>query len=95
MPFSLSCGRSNRHGPWKEKYQLGTSKTKFSALRRFICPRATESREKETGDSGGGRRGRERGTWGRLQRDKGLPLDREETDMVHRKMAVYKEGIPC
>jgi hypothetical protein len=24
------------------------------------------------------------------QRDKGLPLDREETDVAHRKMATYK-----
>lgn len=61
LPFSLSCGRSNRHGSWKEKYQLGTPKTKFSALRRFICPRGTEIREKETGHSGGERRGRKGG----------------------------------
>ena len=25
-----------------------------------------------------------------LEGDKGLPLDREETDVAHRKMAVYK-----
>ena len=25
-----------------------------------------------------------------LERDKGQPLDREETDVDHRKMAVYK-----
>ena len=24
------------------------------------------------------------------ERDKGLPLDREETDVVHRQMVVYK-----
>ena len=24
------------------------------------------------------------------EQDKGLPLDREETDVAHRKMAVYK-----
>jgi hypothetical protein len=31
------------------------------------------------------------------QRDKGLPLDKEETDMAHRQMEVYigKEEIPC
>ena len=28
--------------------------------------------------------------------DKGLPLDREETDVAHRKMVVYKsKGKPC
>ena len=27
------------------------------------------------------------------QRDKGLPLDRKETDMAHRKMAVYKSKM--
>ena len=27
--------------------------------------------------------------------DKGLPLDREETNVAHRKMAVYKGETPC
>ena len=45
-----------------------------------ICPRGTEGREQEakTGARGQGRR------------EKGRPLDREETDMGHRKMAVHK-----
>ena len=41
-------------------------------------------REKEKGT-------RERRQGYLSQRDKGLPLDREETDMPHRKMAVYKD----
>jgi hypothetical protein len=33
---------------------------------------------------------RERGKGYLSWRDKGLPLDREETDTAHRKMAVYR-----
>ena len=66
-------------------------KTKFSAQRRFIFLGRTKGRELETrtGDRGNGRRGREQGR-DLHQRDKGLPLDREETDMAHRQMVVYK-----
>lgn len=34
---------------------------------------------------------------GEQGREKGLSLDREETDVAHRKMAVYsgKRGPPC
>lgn len=35
-------------------------------------------------------KGREKGKGYLPQKDKVLPLDREETDMVHRKMAVHK-----
>ena len=73
-------------------------KTKFSNKKEFICPRGKEGRESETkttGDRGQERRGREQGSGGRNicpggGRDKGLPLDREETDMAYGKMAVYK-----
>lgn len=58
---------------------------------RFICFRETKGGDLEakTGDRGWG--GREQG------REKGLSLDREETDVAHRKMAVYsgKRGTPC
>jgi hypothetical protein len=55
---------------------------------RFICPRQTKSREQETktGDRGQGRR-KKKGK-GTAVRDKGLPLGREETHVVHRKMSV-------
>lgn len=48
-------------------------------------------KETRTGDRGGRRREQREGegifvlVW-----DKGLPLDREETDVAHRQMAVYK-----
>lgn len=58
---------------------------------RFICFRETKGGDLEakTGDRGWG--GGEQG------REKGLSLDREETDVAHRKMAVYsgKRGPPC
>jgi hypothetical protein len=40
---------------------------------------------------------RERGKEYLSQKDKGLPLSREDTDMAHRQMAVYKikMGNPC
>ena len=39
---------------------------------------------------------REKGKGYLPQKDRGLPLDREETDMAHRQMAVCKNevGIP-
>jgi hypothetical protein len=44
------------------------------------------------GDKGEGKgtrgKGKEKRYW--FPRDKGLPLDREETDMICRQMAVYK-----
>ena len=42
---------------------------------------------------GEGKETRKRGREYLSQRDKGLPLDREETDVVHRKMAVYKSKM--
>jgi len=52
----------------------------FSAQRR----KRAGTRDKE-GDRGGGRGGR-----AFALEDKGLPLGREETEMAHRKRAVYK-----
>lgn len=76
----------------KEQVSAQDPKTKFSAQRRFICPRGTEDRDK--GQRQGKRKkekgARERGQKYLSQKDKGLSLDKEETDMAHRKMAVYK-----
>lgn len=73
-----------------------TPKTKFSAQRRFIYPR-TKGRECETkaGDEGGvkGTRESEKGYLPHRRLYKGLPLDREWTDVAHRQMVV--RGNPC
>lgn len=68
--------------------------TKSSAQRRFICSRRPEGREQETKtrDRRWGRKAREQKKGERLSvlEDKGLPLDRAETDLAHGKMAAYK-----
>jgi hypothetical protein len=60
-----------------------------------FCSRGTESRKSETTPRNGewGRRGK--GTGEKEEEylspgDKGLTLDRKETDVTHRKMLVYK-----
>lgn len=45
---------------------------------------------KEIGDEEEGGRRQEKGQGYLTQRDKGLSLDGEETDMPHRQMVVYK-----
>ncbi|MGE9805814.1 hypothetical protein ACQP3L_35150, partial [Escherichia coli] len=71
---------------------------KYSAHRRFICPRGTEGKDKgqrqeidgdieAEGSTGEGRGGRGICS-GVRQEDKGLPLDREETNMTHRQMVI-------
>lgn len=82
-----------------------TPKTKFSAQRRFICPRWTEGRTR-TGDKGQGRRGREQrrgekgdkgGGEGCLHlRDKELPLDRKKTWHTGKWQFIkVQREIPC
>ena len=71
------------------------SKTKFSAQRRLIFPerqRAGNKRQRQViGDEGEGEGKKEEGRRVFvLEGDKGLSLDRGETDVAHRKMAVYK-----
>lgn len=44
----------------------------------------------EKGVSGGRKGTKDRGRVFVLEQDKGLPLDREKTDMAHRQMAIYK-----
>ena len=71
-----------------ERPRIGTRhpKTKFSAQRRFICSRGTKGRNKrqrqeiETEREKKGTRVMGKGYL--LWRDKGLPLDREETDLA-------------
>ena len=70
----------------------GNPKTKFSSQRRFICPRGqsrwNRRQKQEIKDEGDGE-----GNKGEVfvQKEvKGLPLDRKETDMAHRQMAIYK-----
>ena len=48
----------------------------------------------EIGDEGEGEGNKRKEAGVFIPEDKGLPLDGEETDMAHRKMAVYKEGNP-
>ena len=64
-------------------------KTKFLAQRRFIYPRGTEGRDKEDR----GRRGKEQAKGAEVFTVAGLPLVTGETDVVRRKMAVYKGTI--
>jgi hypothetical protein len=69
-------------------------KTKFSAQRRFICPRGTEGRykgQRQEIEGEGERKGTREGVGGRVfvLEHKGLLLSRQETH-VHRQMAVYK-----
>lgn len=60
-------------------------KTQAPCTRTFICLRGTKGRDKrQAKDRAQGRRGREQGKG----RDKGLPVDREEADVLHRQMEV-------
>jgi len=49
------------------------------------------------GNKGEGRKGQGRAGGAFVKEDKGLPLDREETDKARRKIAVNKgkKGNPC
>jgi hypothetical protein len=78
------------------KLSLDTPKTKFWAQRRFICPGGRKNRKRGTKTEDIGQRekrreqgrrrevARERGKGYLPWRDKGLPPDREETDVAHR-----------
>lgn len=75
-------------------FSTGHANTKFSA-QRFLCPRETKSRAKKQSQEiedereGEGNKGEGAGIFV-PEEDKGRPLDREETDMAHGKMVVYK-----
>ena len=67
--------------------------TKFSAQRRFICPRRIESRGKRQRpeiEEKGARKNNGGGSRIFVLEDKGLPLDREARDVAHREMMVCK-----
>jgi hypothetical protein len=71
----------------KGHYHPRTSRTKFSAQRRVANKRQRqETEDKEEG------KGREQGSGEGIfvPEDRQLLLDREETDVAHRKMAVSK-----
>jgi hypothetical protein len=65
----------------------------FSAKRKFTCPRGTEGKNKgqpqDIEDERQGEGNKEERVFV-SEKDKGLPLDREETRMAHRQMSVYK-----
>lgn len=76
---------------------LGHLKTKLSAQSRFICPRWTKGRgegqrqeteDKEDGNKGEGKK--EDGGWYLSLVQGHGPLDRVETDVVHRLLVVYR-----
>ena len=77
------------------KYQLWIPKTNFSAQRIcYLLLRVSSQgirgkcRRQMTQDNGKGTK--EKGHGYLSQRGKGLTLDREETEMINRKMADYK-----
>lgn len=72
-------------------YLVRPSKTKFS-VKRFICPRGIEVKDRRWRKKGKGTKKRAEG--GQVvfvqEWDKGLLLDREETHVTYRQMAVYR-----
>lgn len=73
---------------FREMSGVGTGHTKTNlSAPRFICPRETKGKEQE-------RERREKGQRmekGYLpQKYKGLPLDREQTEMAHSQITIYK-----
>lgn len=89
----------------KGKVSAWTPKTKFSVQRTFIVPEAQKTGIKSKNRERGRERGKgteERGEKGQGRRirvfvpgDKELPLEREETEVAHRKMAVHKGETLC
>lgn len=83
----------------RDGYRLRTPKTQFSAQRRF-APEGqkvgNKTQRQEIKDEEKGKRTREREegylSWGLRDSTKGLSVDKEETDTVHRKMAAYKSS---
>ena len=77
-------------------YQLRTSKAKFSAERRFICNRGqpagnqrqTQKIENECKEEGNKGKGPEKSVEKRWGSSKGLPMEREETVVRHKKKVV-------
>lgn len=67
----------------------GHTKTNLSA-QRFICPRETKGKEQERERREKGQR-MEKGYL--LQKYKGLPLGREQTEMAHSQIAIYKSLV--
>ena len=86
--FSLDCFTSSCQKvlPIGKDSSPQTPNSKFSAQRRFICPRWTEHRQSETktGARGWGEKGGTKGEEGGVfaSGDKELSLDREETQDV-------------
>lgn len=78
----------------KRKGRLRFPNIKFSARRGFIYPRGTESRDKgqrqEIEEEREGEGNKREGGGIFVPEDKGLLLDRQEPDVVHRPMAIYK-----
>lgn len=65
-----------------------THKSKFTAQSRFVCPEGkktgNERKRQEIEDTGEGEGNQKKRVGYLSQRDKGRPLDREETDVAHR-----------
>ena len=73
----------------RNHYQLRTTKTKFQHKGDLFAlegQRAGNKRQRQVIEDGG-RRGREHGRV--YKRDKGLPLDSEETAVANRNMVVF------
>lgn len=93
---SLSSVPHGKRNAGTLKLAQDAPKTKFSARRGFICPRRTKGRnERQRWEMGKGKwRGEKRskgvGEGCVVRRSKELPLEREETDAVHRPTAVCK-----
>lgn len=99
--FWSSCSRASwenniSHFVGKLEVSSRYPKTKFSAERKFICPRGTgagDKRKRQAIEDEGedeGIKGGSRGIFQGLGENKRLLLDRGETDMTYRKIVLYK-----
>ena len=86
-----TAGRPFPRCQCKERYRLRTPPPKPSSQHKgdVFAPegqRSGNKRQRQEMEDEEGNKGKKIG-----ERDKGLPLDREETDVTHRKMSVYND----